>query len=231
MTAPATTRKEGRIFYDVDSQNDFIDEAGALSVPHAREIRNVLLALTNYAAIVGINVFGSVDHHFGTPEYKAREGELKRWGGPFPDHCMSGTQGQRKIPETTCRIQDEESALYLPHLLPAATPERMQKIARHAISTNIPVYLEKQSYDIFTNPLAEILLREAGVKEAIVYGVATDFCIKAAVLGMQQRGIQCYVVENAIRGVFSDKSALALEEMARASAKFVTAADVLKEKI
>jgi len=33
----------------------------------------------------------------------------------------------------------------------------------------------------------------------VVYGVATDFCVKAAVLGMQKRGVQCYVVEDAIK--------------------------------
>lgn len=232
MTAqPQPARKECRIFYDVDSQDDFIDEKGALPVPRAREIRNVLLALTTYTVIADIPVRGSVDCHFGTLEYKTREGELQRWGGQFPDHCMNGSHGQKKIPETICWIREEEHALYLPHLLSEATPERMLKIAKHAISTGIPVYFEKQSYEVFTNPLAEILLREESVKEAIVYGVATDFCVRAAVLGMQRRGIQCFVVENAIRGVFPSKSALALEEMAAAGARFVTAADVIEGRI
>src|SRR3989338_2549211 len=222
---------KGRIFYDVDTQSDFMNADGALAVPGASTIKGALCALTVYATAAEISVFGSVDRHFGTPEYKAREGELKRHDGPFPDHCMDGTCGQRKIDETTRRINNVEHSLYLPHLLPEATSERLEKIAHHAFTLNIPLYLEKQSYDVFTNPLAEVLLREAGVNEAIVYGVATDFCVRAAVTGMQQRGIQCYVVQNAIAGVFPETSAAALREMKQAGARFVTTADVLEGRI
>jgi len=48
---------------------------------------------------------------------------------------------------------------------------------------------------------------------------------------MQQRRIQCYVVEDAIKGVFPDKTKEALEEMAKAGAKFVTTKDVLEGRI
>jgi len=73
-------------------------------------------------------------------------------------------------------------------------------------------------------------LEIAKVGEAVVYGVATDFCVKAAVLGMQKRGVQCYVVEDAIKGVFPETTQKALEEMILAGAKFVTTKDILEEK-
>ena len=269
MTA-RTLRKEGRIFYDVDTQKDFMNEDGALYVPEAETIKENLGKITLTAQMQNIRVLGSVDLHYGTFEYKEREGELKLWGGPFPDHCMRYTTGQQKIPETsrillshapspasagsnmdsrdcsrtqarpvlqrgvldtTQIVHSDLDIVFKPHFLPEIETSQLQKIARTALLEDTPIYIEKQSYDVFTNPLAEVLLREAGVKEAIVYGVATDFCVKAAVLGMHKRGIQCYVVKDAIKGVFPDKSKEALAEMAEAGAKFVTTSDILEYRI
>ncbi len=89
-----------RIFYDVDTQNDFMNSNGALYVPGAESLKENIRLLTEYARAKKIKIAGSVDRHFGTEKYKEREGELHRWGGPFPDHCMVGTKGELKINET-----------------------------------------------------------------------------------------------------------------------------------
>jgi nicotinamidase/pyrazinamidase len=189
-----------KIFYDVDTQNDFMNKDGALYVPDAELIKPNLKLLSEYAAKNKIQVIASIDNHYGTEIFKDVEGELARWGGPFPDHCMEGTFGQKKIAETD----------------PALTNA---------------ILIEKQHYDVFTNLAIEPMLQVMDVKKAIVYGVATDFCVKAAVLGMQDRGIQCYVVVDAIKGVFTDKTKSALEEMMNARAMLVTTKQVLEEKL
>jgi len=176
-----------KIFYDVDTQNDFMLSTGGLYVPDAENIIGKLAVLTNHARKNSIQIFGSVDAHTkDDPEFEI-----------FPPHCVAGTLGQEKV-------------------IPARLGEK---------------YFEKQHYDVFTNKNVEGALREADVKEAVVYGVATDFCVKAAVLGMQKRNIQCYVVQDVIRGVFPDKTQQALEEMANAGARFVVTKDVLEGKI
>ena len=176
-----------KIFYDVDTQNDFMLSTGALYVPDAESIVGKVAVLTNYAQRKGIPIWGSVDAHVDNdPEFKI-----------FPPHCIVATLGQAKV---------------------------IQAIARKN-------YFQKQHYDVFTNPEAERALKEKEVTEAVIYGVATDFCVKAAVLGMQARGIQTYVVEDAIRGVFPDQTKLALEAMTAAGAKFVTTKQVLEDKL
>lgn len=176
-----------KIFYDVDTQNDFMLSTGALYVPDAENIIGKIAVLTNYAEIKNIPIFGSVDAHVNNdPEFKV-----------FPPHCIVGTLGQAKV-------------------IPAISRKN---------------YFQKQHYDVFTNKEFEYVLRQEQVTEAVIYGVATDFCVKAAVLGMQQRNIQCYVVEDAIRGVFPDKTQQALEEMVRARARLVTTKDVLEGKL
>ncbi len=276
-----------RVFYDVDTQNDFMNKEGALYVPGAEGIKPNLEKLTKYARENRIAVVGSVDKHFGTEEYKSRESELQRWGGPFPNHCMSGAYGQYKIPETIVQwgkgaMYGEEEAGYIDNPIicditiedilnshemqievRARTPPYSSKdikaeilnqeeiamqavnafireyktgVRDHFIRTSIlplmqvgyGIYLEKQGYDVFTNPNTEELLKRAGVKEAVVYGVATDYCVKAAVLGMQKRGIQCYVVEDAIAGIAPETTRTALDEMVAAGAKRVKTDEVIK---
>ncbi len=74
----------------------------------------------------------------------------------------------------------------------------------------------------------EVFLHEARVSEAVVYGVATDYCVKAAVLGMQERGIQTYVVEDAIKGITEESSSAAIANMRKAGAKVVSLEQVLR---
>ena len=57
-----------RIFYDVDTQMDFMNKDGALYVPNAELIKPRLELLTNFAINNRILRIGSVDQHFGTEE-------------------------------------------------------------------------------------------------------------------------------------------------------------------
>lgn len=205
--------QEGIVFYDVDTQNDFMRESGSLYVPNAERIISNLEKLTNYArqhenAIMA----GSVDKH------SEKDAELKRNGGPFPDHCMEGTIGQKKIIET------------LPISPAYITNKRMSfdKLER-LIGDKREIFLEKQHYDVFTNPNAEKILENTGV--AVVYGVATDYCVKAAVLGMRELDINVFVVEDAIAGVTEEGCKKAIEEMKKAGAGFFRTEDVLKANL
>lgn len=232
-----------RIFYDVDTQHDFISKRGVLYTPGAEEIKPNLKRLTDYADEIKIPIIGSVDNHFGTEEYKHREGELKRWGGRFADHCMAGTIGQKKIAQTRrsdyIRGDEVPAEEFIPHTLDDRVDDRkINEVKRKAENIKevyssrwYGTFFEKQSFDVFTNPNFEAFLKIADVKEAVVYGVATDYCVKAAVLGMQKRGIQCYVVEDAIAAVTPETGKSALEEMVKSGAKLIKTKDVLENKM
>lgn len=223
-----------RIFYDVDTQNDFMNKNGALYVPDAEEIKPNVKLLTENARKKSIFVVGSVDKHFGTLEYKERELELARWGGPFPDHCMIGSHGNSKIPETVLSdhpilIEHPLNNKILTRVLDRAVDELDQVYAEYWLPNGI--YFEKQNYDVFTNPNVKAFLEIAKPESAVIYGVATDYCVKAAVLGLQKMKVRCYVVTDAIKGVFPESTKTVLEEMAKAGAKFVTTKEILEGKI
>ncbi|MHB1562160.1 MAG: isochorismatase family protein, partial [Isosphaeraceae bacterium] len=80
------------VFVDIDTQRDFLEESGALYVPDSRAIVANLGRLSRTAKDAEIPVIATACCHL--PD----DPELSQ----FPSHCMAGTDGQRRIPETDC---------------------------------------------------------------------------------------------------------------------------------
>jgi len=74
------------VFFDVDTQNDFMLPAGALYVPGAERIIGAVARLNRWAAEHGIPVVSTTDAH------AENDPEFSQW----PAHCVAGTAGQRK---------------------------------------------------------------------------------------------------------------------------------------
>ena len=200
-----------RAFFDVDTQNDFMGKNGALYVNGAEDIHNLLKELTKYAMNNGIPIVGSVDAH------SRDDPELKVFG----PHCLKDTYGGLKIPETyhvrTLRIPNKR----IDNLAKLAECLRTQKYRA--------LYLEKQTTDVFSNPNTEELLRNLGADEFVVYGVATDFCVRDAVLGLLKRGYNVSIVGDATRAVNLTPidGQASLELMVASGAKLLKASEVL----
>ncbi|MBM4038817.1 MAG: cysteine hydrolase [Planctomycetes bacterium] len=193
-------------FFDVDTQRDFMVPSGALYVRGARAVSGNIRRLVAYAAERRLRIFASTDAHVpGDPEMQR-----------FPPHCMLGTAGQRKIAGTVLR--DRAIVPFGPALDARGIAEALQ---------HQQVIIEKQSYDVFDNPSTAALLRASGAKHFVVFGVATDFCVRAAVLGLLKEGYKVTVVCDAIRGIVPEDTARALDEMRGAGARFTTTDRVL----
>jgi nicotinamidase/pyrazinamidase len=57
------------------------------------------------------------------------------------------------------------------------------------------------------------ILQKNGIKEVIVYGIATDYCVKATAIDAAAAGFKVTVIEGLSKGVAPDTTAKALEEM------------------
>jgi nicotinamidase/pyrazinamidase len=77
------------VFFDIDTQIDFLFPAGALYVPGAERLLPVLARLNRYASEHSIPLVSTVDAH------AEDDPEFKDW----PPHCIAGTLGQRKPAE------------------------------------------------------------------------------------------------------------------------------------
>jgi nicotinamidase/pyrazinamidase len=190
---------ETLVFIDVDTQHDFMDPTGRLYVPGAEQLLPNLGRLLDHARTRKIPVISTMDTHApDDPEFKE-----------FPPHCVAGSPGHKKVPRTT---------------VPGAvkvTDNISQETGQGAW------ILEKHGLDAFSNPNLVPLLRRLGARRAVVFGVATDYCVKLAVFGLLKEGIAVTVASDAIAGVSRDAAERALAEMRDAGAQFASTQEIL----
>ncbi|MHA1222652.1 MAG: cysteine hydrolase family protein, partial [Candidatus Heimdallarchaeaceae archaeon] len=90
------------VFWDVDTQRDFIEPNGKLYVPGAELLKENLGKLTQHARLQNIRILGSVDYHSDTdPEIDKENPDYKE---TFPPHCLQNDPGQEKIMETRSEL-------------------------------------------------------------------------------------------------------------------------------
>lgn len=191
------------VLLGIDLQRDFMDPNGKLSVSGAQSIVGNIKTLTKTGEETGALLFLSGDNHPSTdPSFNTN-------GGAWPPHCVTDTDGQQIIPEALT-----SRTVTIP-TTPCAVPR---------LSTDTQLIFEKQDYSIVSNSTFLKTLNQIENPLFIVYGVATDYCVKATVMDLRQLGYPVYVVTDAIKAVKDDSGAL--EQMQLAGARAITTADV-----
>jgi nicotinamidase/pyrazinamidase len=208
MDSQEKLRPERTLFYDVDTQRDFMLPGGALHVPGSENILPALKHLTDLARRRKIRRICSTDRHF------PGDRELARNGGRWPDHCMDGTAGQRKVEETTPSN---------PHPLPAHRVDDNQLAT--ALRHDGELIIEKQDVDVIAgNANARALLSRLAAQydNVVVYGVYTDVCIDHAVNALLEHGRAPYVVIDAIHEIDLANASAARERWRKRGVKTIT---------
>ena len=205
------------LFWDVDTQYDFMRADGLLYVPGSEEILPTLKALTDYAHRNRIRILASADDH--VPGHRELS-DTPDFLTTFPPHCMRGTPGQRKVPETTLKnplvIEPE----------PADASQVQARVAKHQGD----LLLHKHWFDVFTNGNIGAVLDALDPEQVVLYGVALDVCDKYAIEGLlqQRSSARLSLVTDAVRAIHADAGAQLLKDWARRGVKMVTSADVLR---
>ena len=179
------------IFFDIDTQYDFMHKDGRFYVPDAEKIIPNLDRITEFAKDRRISVIASID------------------GYKFSSN--------KKIPGT--RLSN----------VPSVPNKELNNEKLIKLKKKNRLIIEKQKHDVFSNPNTKKLLNN--VKRAYVYGVATDYCVKAAVLGLREMGVETYVIKDAIKPVFKKNEKKYLSLFRKKGAKFLTTSELLKKKL
>jgi nicotinamidase/pyrazinamidase len=201
------------VLWDVDTQVDFVLPHGLLYVPGAEEAVPQMWRLVQWAREAGVvHVASADDHQPSDPEFS---------GGPdyettYPPHCLHGTPGAARIPETA---QRDPALMPLEPLLPGEVAE--------LIEGRREIMIPKQRFDVFTNPNASALVDALDPDEVIVFGVATDVCDHAAIMGLLDRGRRVAFVEDAARGLSEDRVATCTATWRRRGVRFTTTDEVV----
>ncbi|MFQ5776660.1 MAG: cysteine hydrolase family protein [Terriglobia bacterium] len=194
------------IFWDVDTQVDFISPKGKLCVPGGETIVPNLARLTAWAQQRNLLVVASMDAH------REDDAEFEH----YPPHCLVGTPGQAKIPETCLPRQ-------------AIIPNRPAELPA-ALENYDQLILEKQQLDVFTNPNTEQLLSCLGRKADIVlYGVVTEICVACAARGLLERGYRVRLVRDAVHHLDAAKARAVCKEIEALGGRFTTTDEVLTD--
>jgi nicotinamidase/pyrazinamidase len=197
------------IFWDVDTQVDFMLPGGKLYVPGAEKLIPNLGRLTDQARRERVFLVSDACVH--TPD----DPEFQR----FPPHCVRGTPGAEIIPETIAR-----RFLILPNRREASVPSDLSPYQQ--------VILEKQTLDVFDNPHTETVIERLkqftdADAEFVVFGVVTEYCVRCAAKGLLQRGRRVALVEDAIQTLKAEDGKSALAELKSLGARMVTTREAI----
>ena len=204
------------LFWDVDTQADFMLPSGKLYVPGSEEIIAALRRLTDHAHAHGIRILASADDHEpGHRELSA----TPDWRATFPEHCMRGSAGQRKI---------EATALHNPLVIEPAA-EDPAALARKVRGHRGDLLFHKHWFDVFTNPNLLPVLDALAPDRIVLYGVALDVCDKYAVEGLlrERPGLPVTVVTDAVRAIDAAAGPALLDAWRRRGVRLQTAGEVL----
>ena len=188
------------VFWEVDTQADFMLPGGKLYVPGAERLLPNLRRLTNAARQGRVFLVSHGCYHTkDDPEFKS-----------FPPHCIKGTPGSNYVPEALA-----DKVVTVPNEATAALPSDLSQYQQ--------IHLEKQTLDIFeSRHAAELVKRLGDDTEFVVFGVVTEYCVRLAAKGLLERGHRVAVVKDAIETLKAEDGERTVAELQALGAKFIT---------
>jgi nicotinamidase/pyrazinamidase len=203
----------GVVLWDVDTQVDFMLPEGKLYVPGAEETASAMKRLVDAAREAGIVHVASADDHELTDPEISSDPDFRN---TYPPHCLRGTRGAQKIPETE---QDDPLPFGELPVPPGLVPP--------LIESRREILLLKKNFNVFTNPNADAVVDALDPDEIILFGVATDVCDDAAIRGLLQRGRRVRFVVDAARGLDEERVSACTAAWREHGVAFTTTEEVL----
>ncbi len=188
------------IFWEVDTQADFMLPEGKLYVPGAEKLLPNIRKLTDAARQGRVFLVSHGCYHApNDPEFAM-----------FPPHCIKETAGSAFVPQALT-----EKLITVPNEPTAVLPDDLSQYQQSL--------LEKQTLDIFeSRHAAQVIERLEHDAEFVVFGVVTEYCVRLAAKGLLQRGRRVSVVEDAIETLKPEDGARAIAELQALGAKMIT---------
>jgi nicotinamidase/pyrazinamidase len=193
------------VFWEVDTQADFMLPGGKLYVPGAERLLPNIRRLTDAARegrvfLVSHGCYHSKDD----PEFQT-----------FPPHCIKGTEGAAFVPEALA-----DKIVTVPNDATAVVPRDVSKYQQ--------VLLEKQTLDIFQSRHVGKLLKQFGDDvEFVVFGVVTEYCVRFAAKGLLERDRRVSVVRDAIETLKAEDGERTVRELTDLGARFISTEEAL----
>jgi nicotinamidase/pyrazinamidase len=175
---------EKLIFWNVDTQIDFVEPQGKLYVEGAEKIKPLWQKITAFANQKNIRVVNTADYHYPESAELADEPDFVN---TFPQHCMANTPGAEYVAET----QPEDAVEF---------DWDKDYDAFDAVESARNIVIRKDAFDVFAgNPYTDNILQMISPETVVVYGVTTNVCVNDAVVGLSKRVKRVIVLQDAIK--------------------------------
>lgn len=196
----------------VDVQNDFLP-GGSLGSPEGDQIIPVINEIQKkFDVVVATKDWHPANHGGFAQTHRRQPGEIINLDGLeqilWPVHCVEETEGAE--------------------FSPALETSHIDKIVYKGTQVNIDSYscFFDNAHRHDTGMAA--YLREKGVEEVYLAGIATDYCVKYSALDSLEQGFTTYVISDACAGINldPDDSANALAELRAKGATILRSSDI-----
>ena len=193
------------IFWEVDTQADFMLPGGKLYVPGAERLLPNIRKLTDAARQDRVFLVSHGCYHAeNDPEFTT-----------FPPHCIKGSPGSAYVPEALA-----DRIVTVPNESGATLPRDLAPYQQ--------ILLEKQTLDIFASRHADELVKRLPAEaEFAVFGVVTEYCVRFAAKGLLDRGRRVSVVADAIETLKAEDGDRTVAELKALGARFITTGEAL----
>ena len=193
------------VFWEVDSQKDFMLPGGKLYVSGAERLLPNIRRLTDAARQGRVFLISHGCYHIkDDPEFQT-----------FPPHCIKGTDGSAFVSEALT-----DKVVTVPNDVAAELPRDLTKYQQ--------ILLEKQTLDIFQSRHVGKLLKQFGDNvEFVVFGVVTEYCVRFAAKGLLDLGRRVSVVQDAIETLKAEDGKRTVVELEELGARFFTTDEAL----
>ncbi len=170
-------------------------------------------------------VEGTDEAHVKTVEENTKR--LKAAGFPIyatqdwhpEDHVSFFTNHPRKKAFDVIKLHGKDQVLWPPHCVqqtPGADILLDRKLFKAVVKKGMdPQYDSYSGFQDDGGKKTEMdgILKNNEIKKVVVYGIATDYCVRATTLDALTAGYKVILIKNLCRGVAPDTSQKAIEEM------------------
>ncbi len=199
----------------VDLQNDFTP-TGALPVPEGDQIIPLINQLQDqFDLIVATQDWHPADHESFAIHHNKQPGEVIRLHGIeqvlWPVHCVQNSTGAAFIEDLNT--------------------EKIEWVCQKGMNKKVDSYSGFLDNDHKNATGLDLYLKEKGVREVYIVGLATDYCVKFTALDAQALGYRTHLIADGTRGVNLNAGDVdkAIKEMESAGVRVSQSADILSK--
>lgn len=210
--------KKDIIFWDVDTQFDFMQPQGKLYVAGADNIITKVSEVRKFALGNGYSIIADVDWH--SPDNKEIS-DTPDFKQTFPPHCMAGEPGSERV-----GFLGELPIDYIQ--IDKMDTEAIQKLV---CKEQFHIVIRKDSIDVFSNCNTVKLVELISPKKVVVFGVALDFCVYYVVQGLSRfPDIELCLIKDVVKGLGVIPEHKILDEFREMGVE-ITALSMLKREL